>query len=62
MLNGKYDYFFPYETSQLPFYTLLGTPEEHKKIFVYDGGHSVPRNELIKESLTWLDKYLGPVD
>ena len=24
MLNGKYDFFFPYETSQLPFYGLLG--------------------------------------
>ena len=62
MLNGKYDFFFPYETSQLPFYKLLGTPEEHKKIFIYEGGHTVPRTERIKETLAWLDQYLGPVN
>jgi hypothetical protein len=28
---------------------------------VYEGGHDVPRTELIKESLAWLDTYLGPV-
>jgi dienelactone hydrolase len=61
MLNGKYDFFFPYETSQLPFYTLLGTPKENKQIFVYEGGHSVPSTQLIKETLAWLDRYLGPV-
>jgi len=61
MLNGKHDFFFPYETSQLPFFELLGTPKEHKKMFVYEGGHSVPRTEVVKETLTWLDRYLGPV-
>ena len=29
MLNGKYDFFFPYETAQLPYLELLGTPDEH---------------------------------
>jgi dienelactone hydrolase len=62
MLNGKYDFFFPYQTSQVPFFEMLGTPKEKKKLFVYDGGHSVPRTEMIKESLAWLDKYLGPVE
>ncbi|MCI0561400.1 MAG: protein kinase [Nitrososphaera sp.] len=62
MLNGKYDYLFPYETSQLPFYELLGTPKEHKKLFAYEGGHSVPKTQLIKETLAWLDRYLGPVE
>jgi len=61
MLNGKYDFFFPYETSQLPFFKLLGTAPEHKKIMVYEGGHSVPKIELAKETLQWLDHYLGPV-
>ncbi len=61
MLNGRYDFFFPAETSQKPFFELLGTPPEHKKMFVYDKGHSVPRTELIKETLDWLDRYLGPV-
>lgn len=61
MLNGKYDFIFPYETSQIPFFTLLGTPKEHKEIFVYEGGHSVPGTQIAKETLAWLDRYLGPV-
>jgi len=28
---------------------------------VYDGSHSVPATQLAKESLAWLDRYLGPV-
>ncbi len=62
MLNGKYDFFFPYETSQLPFYELLGTPKEHKKLFLYDQGHNVPETQLSKQTLIWLDRYLGPVE
>jgi hypothetical protein len=42
-------------------FELLGTPLEHKKRLVFAGGHSVPRTEQIKESLQWLDRYLGPV-
>ena len=61
MLNGRYDFIFPLETSQEPFFELLGTLPEHKKMLVYDRGHSVPRTELIKETLDWLDRYLGPV-
>ncbi|MCB0283774.1 MAG: protein kinase [Calditrichaeota bacterium] len=62
MLNGKYDFFFPYESAQLPFFKLLGTPENDKKIIVYDGGHSVPRTEQVKEILIWLDDHLGKVN
>ncbi len=61
MLNGRYDSFFPYETAQVPMFKLLGTPEEHKDHRVYGVGHVIPRNQLIKDSLEWLDKYLGPV-
>ena len=61
MLNGKYDFFFPSETAQKPFYQFLGTREPDKRWMLYEGGHDVPRTELIKESLAWLDKYLGPV-
>ncbi len=61
ILNGELDFFFPPETSQRPLYELLGTPPEHKKRLVFPGGHSVPRTEMIKESLQWLDRYLGPV-
>ncbi len=61
MLNGRYDFFFPIETNQEPFYRLLGSRKEEKKHLLYDTSHSIPRNELIKETLNWLDEYLGPV-
>jgi formylglycine-generating enzyme required for sulfatase activity len=61
MLNGKYDFFFPSETAQKPFFQFLGTPAPDKKWILYEGGHDVPRTDLIRESLAWLDTYLGPV-
>jgi len=61
MLSGKYDSVFPYELSQKPFYRLLGTPEADKKLISYEGGHFLPRPELVSESLAWLDRYLGVV-
>lgn len=57
MLNGKYDQFFPLESSQIPMFELLGTPEEDKKHYVAQTGHFVPRETLIKEHLAWLKKY-----
>ena len=39
----------------------LGTPAEHKRHIISEGSHFVPRPLLIKESLDWLDRYLGPV-
>jgi len=62
ILNGELDFFFPAETSQRPMFELLGTPAADKKRLVFPGGHSVPRTEMIKESLAWLDRYLGPVN
>lgn len=59
MLNGELDFFFPVDTSQRPMFELLGTAPEDKD---YPGAHSVPRTELTKETLTWLDRYLGPTD
>jgi len=61
MLNGKYDFFFPYETAQVPFFELLGTPAEHKRMVINESGHSFPPTELAKETLEWLDRYLGAV-
>ena len=62
MLNGRYDFFFPVESNQQPFYQLLGSRKDQKKHLLYDTGHNIPRNELIKETLNWLDQYLGPVN
>ncbi len=62
MLNGRYDFFFPVESTQEPFFRMLGTKKDQKKHLLYDTGHNIPRNELIKETLNWLDRYLGPVN
>ena len=56
MLNGKHDHFFPIESSQKPFFQLLGTSPDRKRHVIYDGGHNVPREKLIGETLDWLDK------
>jgi hypothetical protein len=61
MINGKYDMSLPYETSIKPMFDLLGTPDKHKKLSLYESDHLVPKNDFIKESLSWLDLYLGPV-
>lgn len=61
MLNGRYDLTIPYETNAKPMFDLLGTPAEHKAQKVYDTDHFIPVNELVKESLAFLDRYLGPV-
>jgi dienelactone hydrolase len=59
MVNGEFDFFFPVDTAQKPLYDLLGAPEEDKRYVVYPGSHSVPRAELTRELLTWLDRYQG---
>jgi len=61
MLHGKYDTIFPYETSIKPMFDLLGTPDEHKELKLYETDHIPPRKEFIKEILAWLDRYLGPL-
>jgi formylglycine-generating enzyme required for sulfatase activity len=61
IVDGSHDFIFPTETSEKPLYRLLGTPMEHKRLALFDGGHFVPRHHLIKETLDWLDRYLGPV-
>ena len=60
MINARYDYYFPIETSQLPLYRLLGSPTDAKRHVVYDGGHFVPRGVLMREVQDWLDHWLGP--
>jgi cephalosporin-C deacetylase-like acetyl esterase len=61
MLNGRYDLVFPLESSVRPMFQLLGTPPGDKVLRVYETDHGIPRAELIRESLAWLDTYLGPV-
>ena len=63
MLNGRYDYTFPLATLQQPFFRWLGTPEKDKRHIVYDSAHDVfvQRAQVVRDVLSWLDHYLGPV-
>ena len=62
MINGRYDGYFGVEVSQVPMFRLLGTKASDKRHVVYDSGHAVPRELMVKEILDWLDRYLGPVE
>jgi hypothetical protein len=41
-------------------FRLLGTPADKKRQVIAEGGHFIPRPQLVKETLDWLDRYLGP--
>lgn len=63
MINGEDDFLNPLETSQEPFFRLLGAPEEHKRHLRLEGGHIFPdRVALLEEVVGWFDRYLGPVE
>ena len=61
LINGRYDFFFPVETSQLPLFRALGAAPQDKRQIVADGGHSPPLDLVVKETVDWLDHYFGPV-
>ena len=62
MVNVRHDFYFPLETSQVPLFHLLSTPEQDKRHVVLEGTHGTPPvASATKEVLTWLDHYLGPV-
>jgi hypothetical protein len=61
MISGRSDPLFPEATSQIPMFRLLGTPDKDKRRVVIDGGHVVFNQDVVREALGWLDKYLGPV-
>ena len=61
MVNGRYDFWIPVDTCQEPFFRALGTPAQDKRHVLFETGHSPPQLPVMKESLDWLDHYLGPV-
>ena len=64
MINGRYDFIFPYQTAQVPMFRLLATPGKDKRHVVFETAHdvSVMRHEMIREVLAWLERYLGRVE
>ena len=61
MLNGRYDLSFPYESTVKPFYDLLGTTQQDKHLYVTETDHYIPKSDMIRETLNFLDTYFGPV-
>jgi dienelactone hydrolase len=61
VLSGRYDYNFRDEASSQPFFNLLGTPADQKHRVLYDTGHNLPSNDAVKQTLDWLDRFLGNV-
>jgi dienelactone hydrolase len=59
MLNGEYD--IGIDSYIRPLFEMLGTPKENKQLVLYETDHIPPRAYFIRETLTWLDKYMGPV-
>ena len=62
LINGNSDFIAPVKTSLEPMLAFQGAPPEHKKLVLLEGGHIPPLNEVIREALDWLDRYLGPVE
>jgi dienelactone hydrolase len=62
MMNGRYDLGFPLETSQRPLLNAFGAAKAGKKLVLLEAGHAmVGFPASTRESLDWLDRYLGPV-
>jgi formylglycine-generating enzyme required for sulfatase activity/dienelactone hydrolase/tRNA A-37 threonylcarbamoyl transferase component Bud32 len=59
MVNGRYDFFFPVDTTQVPLFELLGSPPKDKRHVILETGHVPPNEILTQEVLEWLDRYLG---
>jgi eukaryotic-like serine/threonine-protein kinase len=48
MINGRYDHFFPAETSQDPMFRFLGSPATDKRHVTFEAGHVPPNDLMIK--------------
>ena len=60
MVNGRSDFAYPYETSQLPLFGLLGPSPDRKQHATFEGGHIPFRLQAVIGSIVgWFDRYLG---
>ena len=62
MLGGLHDFAIPPEL-QREMLRFFGTPEVDRHQRLYDSGHwPLPMNEVLRETVDFLDRYLGPVN
>lgn len=63
MISGREDFNFPYETSQLPFFERIGTPDARKRNIVLEGGHLPPGYiDVTRHLVDWSDRWLGETE
>ena len=60
VFSGEFDPMVPVENARR-YFELIGTPAAKKRHVMAIGGHFIPRELLIRETLAWLDTYLGRV-
>ena len=61
-LAGTYDTLQNPEVHIMPAFELFGTPDDQKHLIFFETDHIPPKTDMIREVLTWLDEYLGPVN
>jgi dipeptidyl aminopeptidase/acylaminoacyl peptidase len=62
LLNGRYDFVCPPPTTQEPLLRLLATPARDKRHVQFESGHIPALQDIMREVLIWLDRYVGPVE
>jgi hypothetical protein len=60
MFSGEFDPMVPRD-NRTRYFSLIGVPPDQKKHVIAIGGHFIPRDLVIRETLDWLDRYLGKV-
>jgi formylglycine-generating enzyme required for sulfatase activity/dienelactone hydrolase len=60
LLGGRYDFYSPADSLQVLLFRLFATPNDQKRQVIFESGHMIPRIGMVRESLDWLDRYLGP--
>ena len=55
LLNGRYDFYFPYQSSQLPLFNLMNLDNKNKRHVVVDYAHYVPMHIVKEETLKWIN-------
>lgn len=58
LFSGEFDPMVPLDNARR-YFALLGTAAGNKRHVVAVGGHFIPRELLIRESVEWLDRHLG---
>ncbi len=61
IINGEYDSVIPGIFGGQKMYENLGLPDEDKKLYLSKSDHIPNREDLVRETTIWYDKYMGSV-